>query len=225
MIKRVSTGKLPQEKIFSPNIKQKKKARKKFSVIDPTGKGINLNILNAIRKKQTLQKKEEKKIEEKKIEPGGRYTRKRNDTFYSKSKNVKINAVIERLMKNQFDEDENSQVKKKNIGKINMQEYMQKFAKKKEIIPEVKTSMENDYLTQILKYDDEENEKKYKKKRYKTEEKYDDSFNESDSDSDSNSSSDEIRQKEQDLREQKKLLKQKEKEIKRLKKNKRNNNI
>ena len=70
-----------------------------------------------LEKNKHYKKKEEKKIEEKKIEPGGIYKRKRNDTFCGKSKNVKINTVIERLMKNQLDEDENSQAKKKILGK------------------------------------------------------------------------------------------------------------
>ena len=111
MFNKVPSGKLPQIKFISPTIKRKK-AAKNFSINDPFNKSFDLNLLGSISNKKKIT---QKKIEEKKIEPK-EYTRKRNGTFYCRSKNVKINAAIERLMKNK--EEENS-YNKKSVEKLN----------------------------------------------------------------------------------------------------------
>ena len=90
--------------------KQKKNKNKKYSVVeDIDTKFMNFN--------KSHQKKKAKKSEEKKVSSRKNAKKKQKDLFYSKSKNAKINAIIEDLRKRQ-ETAEDIRYANDNVGKL-----------------------------------------------------------------------------------------------------------
>ena len=98
----------------SHGIKQKKnKGNKKLSLVDPIGEDIDTKFMNF---NKSHQKQKPKKPEEKKVS-SQRGKKKQKEFFYSKSKNAKINDIIENLRKKKETDDE-VRYANDNVGKL-----------------------------------------------------------------------------------------------------------
>ena len=93
---------------------KKNKFGKKFSVVDPNLEDIDTQFMKF---NKSQKKKKAKKTEEKKVSSRRYAKKKQKDLFYSKSKNEKINSIIEDLRKKQEIADE-IRYANDNVGKL-----------------------------------------------------------------------------------------------------------